>query len=190
MCPFCGSLSRTRRLWSLVDQQNNLQGNILHFSPSRSLYRTIKKLNGIRYFSSDFEDEFLADYQFDITNIDQPNAIFDVIICFHVLEHILDDNKAISELHRVLKPKGTVYIQTPFKEGDIYEDNSITTSDGRLAHFGQEDHVRIYSVNGLKKRLEDGGFHVQVNTFEISNEDAFYGLKSPESILVATKPTE
>jgi ubiquinone/menaquinone biosynthesis C-methylase UbiE len=38
---------------------------------------------------------------------------FDVIICNHVLEHVKDDQKAMSELFRVLNPKGIAILQVP-----------------------------------------------------------------------------
>jgi len=187
ICPFCGSLTRTRRLWQLINNDNCLKGNTLHFSPSRSLYRKLKEHNKIHYYSTDFEDEFLADYKFDITEIDQPNEKFDLIICYHILEHILDDMKAISELYRVLCTKGIIYLQTPFKYGDIYEDEKIISPEKRKIHFGQDDHVRIYSVRGLKKRLEKVGFNVIVKSFKPTNNDFYSGFKSPETVLVLTK---
>ncbi|WP_241664852.1 class I SAM-dependent methyltransferase [Seonamhaeicola maritimus] len=186
MCPFCGSLSRNRRLWKLLIDEKKIKGNLLHFSPSRSLYRNFKKYRDLNYFSTDFENQFLADYQFDITKIDQPANKFDTIICYHILEHIIDDITAMSELYRVLKPNGVIYIQTPFKEGEIYEDYSITSAKERLNHFGQQDHVRIYSVNGLKMRLEKTGFKISSINFKKNNEDFFFGLKSPETVLTAT----
>ncbi|NJX14685.1 methyltransferase domain-containing protein [Tamlana crocina] len=186
ICPSCGSLSRNRRLWHLLSLQDKT-GNWLHFSPSRSLYRTLKKDSNINYHSTDFENEFLANYKFDITNIDQPDDQFDVIICYHILEHIEKDRLAMKELYRVLKPNGTIYIQTPFKDGDIYEDDNITTPEARAEHFGQNDHVRIYSVKGLKSRLERVGFSIEIKTFERSNNDFYNGFISPETILIATK---
>lgn len=187
LCPFCGSLSRNRRLWKLLNDNNSINGNFLHFSPSRSLYRNLKKRKNINYFSSDFEDEFLADYKFDITNIEQESNQFDTIICYHILEHIIEDKKAMFELHKVLKPNGTIFIQTPFKEGDIYEDYSIVSPEDKETRFGQKDHVRIYSVEGLKQRLENTGFKVQIKKFKKYKGDLFLGLKSPETVLIATK---
>ncbi|MCB4808890.1 methyltransferase domain-containing protein [Tamlana sp. 62-3] len=187
LCPFCGSISRNRRLWNILLKENLINGTILHFSPSRSLYRMLKKDDTINYFSTDFENEFLADYQFDITKIHRPDNYFDTIICYHILEHIVDDSKAMSELYRVLKPNGTVLIQTPFKSGEIYEDASITSPEARLKHFGQEDHVRVYSVNGLKSRLENAGFKVNTLEFNTNNDDEFHGFTSPEIILKLTK---
>ena len=44
VCPVCGSLPRTRRLWKLLNE-NYLKPEIkvLDFSPSRALYRKLKK---------------------------------------------------------------------------------------------------------------------------------------------------
>ncbi|SRR5690606_11769887 len=184
LCPFCGSRSRTRRLYNFISENKLVQGKILHFSPSRSVYRKLKKNPNLTYFSTDFEDEFLADYRYDITQIPTENDFFDLIICYHILEHIEDDKKAIEELKRVLNPFGTCIIQTPFKEGAIYEDFSKKTAQERLAAFGQEDHVRIYSVDGLKQRLKENGFqHVEVKTFP---PDYRFGFME-ETVLIARK---
>ena len=187
LCPFCGSLSRNRRLWKLVNENKALKGDLLHFSPSRNLYRALKKNQNINYYSTDFEDEFLADYKFDITNITQIDESFDTIICYHILEHITNDQKAMTELYRVLKPNGNIYIQTPFKEGDTYEDDSIILPEERLKYFGQDDHVRIYSRDGLKNRLEQNGFQVEQKTFQLKEEDYYFGFMSPETVLIAKK---
>jgi SAM-dependent methyltransferase len=187
LCPFCGSLSRNRRLWKLINESDLLKGNVLHFSPSRSLYRVLIKNKGINYFSTDFENEFLADYKYNITNINHPNDKFDTIICYHILEHIIDDQMAMSELYRVLKTDGTLLVQTPFKDGEIYEDFSIASPEKRKEHFGQEDHVRIYSAEGLKVRLENAGFKVKLKTFNKGENNFKYGFNSPEIVLIITK---
>ena len=187
ICPACGSLSRTRRLYQLLYNSDVLKGNLLHFSPSRSLYRKFKNFGTINYFSSDYADEFLADYHYDITDIDQKSSFFDTIICYHILEHVEQDEKAMKELFRVLKKKGKCFIQTPFKDGDIYENLQIQDKEERLKHFGQSDHVRIYSVEGLKKRLETCGFSVDITTFKDGEDDFYLGLQSSETVLVASK---
>ncbi|MDO3426767.1 class I SAM-dependent methyltransferase [Chryseobacterium sp. APV1] len=185
ICPVCGSISRTRRLYKLLNEEFIVPNiAILDFSPFRILYRKWKKKNNIQYFATDFGTDFIADYRYDITAITCKDETFDLIICYHILEHIVDDKKAMSELYRVLKKNGTVLIQTPFKEGEIYEDYSIVTEKERLKHFGQEDHVRIYSVEGLKERLQDSGFFVDVKIFE---KDNYYGFSQGEKILICKK---
>jgi SAM-dependent methyltransferase len=185
ICPVCGSISRARRLYKMLNEEFMKPGmDVLDFSPFRILYKKWKKKSDIHYFATDFGTDFIADYKYDITKIDSKDESFDLIICYHILEHIVDDTLAMGELYRVLKKGGKVLIQTPFKEGEIYEDYSITTEEGRLEHFGQEDHVRIYSVNGLEKRLKNAGFQVEVRTFA---GDQFYGFSPNEKVLVCTK---
>jgi ubiquinone/menaquinone biosynthesis C-methylase UbiE len=41
------------------------------------------------------------------------NNLFDVVFCSHVLEHVADENKSLSEMKRVLKNDGTLIIGMP-----------------------------------------------------------------------------
>ena len=183
LCPRCGSRSRTRRLYKMLNDTNALNGTVLHFSPPRALSQKFKKLEHITYYSSDFENEFIADYNYDITAIACDSDFFDLVICYHVLEHIEEDIKAMSELYRVLKPNGICFIQTPFKNGLIYEDFTITSEKERKIAFGQKDHVRVYSVEGLQNRLESVGFKVKIKTFD-KNVSEISGLKAETVVIV------
>ena len=185
LCPFCGSSSRNRRLWQLFDP-NEAHGRILHFSPARPLYRRLKPLLGDRYVSTDFECQFLAQHSYDITSMPESDNSFDTVICFHILEHIEDDENAISELHRVLKPGGVAFIQTPFRDGETYENPAVKTPAARLVHFEQEDHVRVYSVEGLTQRLTKHGFDVTVDRGK-ARDSVSLGLSKDEVILTCIK---
>lgn len=68
---------------------------------------------------------------------------FDLIICSHVLEHIIDDQKLISEFHRVLKPLGTLLINIPINE-----------------QYSDPKHVHTYTKKSIEKLLEDNKFHL------------------------------
>ena len=52
-----------------------------------------------------------VDIKKDLTDIQFPDCSFDAIICNHVLEHIIDDRKAMSELYLVLKAGGWAILQ-------------------------------------------------------------------------------
>ena len=136
--------------------------------------------------ATDFEKEFIADLNLDLTNINLSSNSVDLLLCFHVLEHIPEDKKAMSELYRILKSPGKCFIQTPFKEDDIYEDLSIQSKEERRLHFGQDDHVRIYSIASLKERLEDWGFKIKVLHFS-EKEENYFGFSANETVLIATK---
>lgn len=45
-----------------------------------------------------------------------PKGIFGMVICTDVLEHVLDLNKAVRELLRVLRPGGHLIVRTPNEE--------------------------------------------------------------------------
>ena len=187
LCPNCGSLERNRRLWLLLENEFLVPNTaILDFSPSRCLYRKLKKIKSINYYSTDLSGDFIADFQYDITDLKIEDNKFDLVICYHVLEHVPNDLKAMRELYRILKPGSKALVQTPFKEGAIYENDSITSEKERLKHFGQEDHVRVYSVSGLQQRLESCGFLVEVRNY--SSDETNFGLNQEETILVITKP--
>jgi predicted SAM-dependent methyltransferase len=187
MCPRCGSLGRHRRLWQLLDNEIalNTDARILDFSPSRIIKNRLKKIYP-GYICSDYMENSYVDKKYDITGIPEEANSFQFIICYHILEHVTDDKKAISELFRILSPGGKAIIQTPFKEGDIYENIDINTPQERLAHFGQEDHVRIYSIPGLKERLENAGFKVTILDYKEEKNNIF-GFNPEEHVFVCLK---
>lgn len=190
LCPACGSGKRHRRLYSILKEDYNENERILDFSPNIGFSFYAHKELGKNYLTTDYDRSSNTDFHLDITSINKPDNRFDKIICYHVLEHIIDDATAISELYRILKRGGKCYIQTPFKSGEIYEDFNITSPKDRLMHFHQEDHVRIYSVNALKERLEKGGFKVDVKHFTLNDNLELtqkYGYKEEEFILIAEK---
>ncbi len=50
--------------------------------------------------------------QFDVQSIPFKDKSFDVVIANHMLYHVPDTDKALSEIHRVLVPKGRCYAAT------------------------------------------------------------------------------
>jgi 2-polyprenyl-3-methyl-5-hydroxy-6-metoxy-1,4-benzoquinol methylase len=49
----------------------------------------------------------------DILHLDFPIGSFDAVVCFSVLEHIADTDRAIAEVSRVLKPNGVAILGFP-----------------------------------------------------------------------------
>lgn len=186
LCPFCGSLARHRRLWTLITPLLAPGISVLDFSPPLCFYKKLKLVGDIIYMATDFEKEFTADLNLDITNIKLSSNSVDLILCYHVLEHIPDDKKAMSELYRILKSPGKCFIQTPFNEDDIYEDFSKVSKEERRLRFGQDDHVRIYSIGSLKERLANAGFRIEVLQLSEKKEN-YYGFSANETVLLATK---
>ena len=100
LCPNCGSLCRDRRLWYLLKEKYIKSGiTVLDFSPSRTLFRIWKKEKNIQHIASDLSDDFMSEVAYDITQIPEQENQFDLIICYHILEHVIEDLKAMNELY-------------------------------------------------------------------------------------------
>jgi len=83
-----------------------------------------------------------------------PDDTFDRIIAAEVLEHIPDDEGAIAELHRVLKPGGTIAVTIP---AWLPEKICWALSDEYHAPHVPGGHVRIYTENELRRKLRAAG---------------------------------
>ena len=79
---------------------------------------------------------------------------FDRIICSEVLEHIGDDFGAIAELTRVLKPGGIIATTVP---AWLPEKLCWWISAEYHAPLAPGGHVRIYTEERLRARLQDAG---------------------------------
>jgi SAM-dependent methyltransferase len=99
----------------------------------------------------------------DITATGLPGGSKTLIWCSHVLEHIADDRKALSEMLRILAPGGLLVLQVPIGGDATFEDPSVTSDAERQEKFLQEDHVRLYGRD-LKQRIEAVGFACEMLT--------------------------
>jgi len=61
-----------------------------------------------------FDHSAIIDRHDDIQDLQFPDASFNAIVCWSVLEHVPGPREAIAEMHRVLKPGGLIWVQLPF----------------------------------------------------------------------------
>ncbi|MHC5200807.1 class I SAM-dependent methyltransferase [Myroides sp. LJL119] len=163
LSPSTLSLERHRLLWLYLKNETDFftqPKKVLHFAPEQAFYKRFKKQNNLNYITTDLESP-LADVKADICNLPFEDNSFDIILCNHVLEHIPDDQKAMKELYRILKPGGMGIFQVPqdLKRKSTFQDDSITDPKQRTAIFGQYDHLRIYGLDYFDK-LRQVGFRV------------------------------
>ena len=102
------------------------------------------------------------------------------------MEHVDNDIKAMSEIHRVLKPGGWAIIQSPqdYNRAETLEDPTITDPKERERIYWQDDHVRLFGLD-YGKRLEKAGFNVTEDKFVMENGPQFvkrYALPEKEVI--------
>lgn len=148
-CPTCRSLERHRFLAAL------LQGSaarvraacLLDVAPSPQTSKVLKTLAPRHRVGLDFDpaaDGRAVDVQASLTDLPFPARTFDLVLCFHVLEHVPDDAAAMRELARVVTAGGLAFLQVPLRVGvPTAEDPSATPAE-RKERFGQVDHVRLY----------------------------------------------
>ncbi|MCC8358520.1 class I SAM-dependent methyltransferase [Salinimicrobium sediminilitoris] len=202
-CTNCGSMKRHRLLFQYLNGETELfrekkeKLKLLHFAPEKAFYDIFSKRPDIEYFPCDIDpgmykfNRNTQIYEIDITSIDFKSETFDIILCNHVLEHIIDDKKAMTELFRVMKKSGWGIFQVPiaFNREKTYEDFSKITPEERYAAFGQIDHVRWYGLD-YPRRLESAGFKVHdiKYTHEFTEEEKFrFGFPEKESIYFCSK---
>ena len=176
LSPGTFSLERHRLLWLYFERKTNLLNSkikVLHVAPEQAFYKKFKNILSWDYITTDLHSP-LADVKADLTNLPFEDNHFDLILCNHVLEHITDDHKAMSEIFRVLKKGGKAILQVPMDQNrpHTFEDFSITDPKERTKNFGQYDHVRIYGVDFFD-RLEKVGFKTEKIDFtaELTREE-------------------
>jgi len=75
----------------------------------------IGKKFGPNWVSIDkYDQRDFIDYQYDIHDMEFEDDSFSAVVCWSILEHVPYPQKAIAELHRVLKPGGEIWVQLPF----------------------------------------------------------------------------
>ena len=164
-CPHCGSAERHRLTALFFDNNKDIYTNFLHIAPERrlqSLFRDRSK----NYICGDLYPKRYSDLNavyLDATDISFENKSIDCIYASHILEHIIEDRKAISEMYRILKDGGKLLAMVPQKMSltKSDEDYTINTPEGREKRYGQHDHVRYYGLD-FSERLKECGFHIDI----------------------------
>ena len=165
-CPKCNSLPRTRLVPFSLDYFNLIHPylNILHIAPNVHEYHFILKSIGekARYDRLNIREVSFINVVQDITRTTLANETYDLVLAWHVLEHIPEDKKAIQEVYRLLKPGGHFLVSVPiYPKGNTttYEDSSIAYEDYEAIH-GHDDHCRSCGLDYCQ-RFEAVGFVVQ-----------------------------
>jgi len=89
-----------------------------------------------------------------LESVELPDASFDVVTLWDVIEHLTDPFAAIQRSHRLLKPQGLLVLHTM----DI--DSLFARVMGARWPWLMEMHLYFFSRRTLKMMLEKAGFHV------------------------------
>lgn len=166
LCPYDLTLERHRLMWLYLKNQTDFftkeNLSVLHIAPEQCFHSLFKKQKNLNYLTADLVSP-IADMHFDLHDIPLEDNRFEVVFCNHVMEHVDDPIRCMSELYRVMKPGGWGIMQVPqdFTREKTYEDPSITSPEDREKHFWQKDHVRLFGKD-YPQWLEKAGFKVEI----------------------------
>jgi len=108
--------------------------------------------------------------KFEIVNAEEipyKNNSFDIIIANHMLYHINDIDKAIFEVHRVLKPGGRLYATTLGKENMCELESILYNFDTNIV-FPSSNIVGKFSLESGKRILNNYFEKVECKRYEDS----------------------
>ncbi|MEK6826597.1 MAG: methyltransferase domain-containing protein [Nanoarchaeota archaeon] len=110
----------------------------------------------------------------DLNNLNQLGedlGKFDQIICFEIIEHILDDRKLVRNLSNLLKQGGQLLLTTPYKNCPFWKDAVVPNVENG-------DHVRVgYDTQDLDTLFKEEGI-------KLVKEDYVSGYISQRLILI------
>jgi SAM-dependent methyltransferase len=181
-------LERHRAAFFLLRGKIPPNQKILHVAPEPLMIPWLVS-HSCEYLNIDLRNPAMR--QMDLMKIELPSESKTLVWCSHVLEHVEDDRKALSEIFRVLVPGGMLILQVPIQGEVTFEEPTATSESERLQKFLQEDHVRLYGLD-LKRRVEQTGFGCELlsTTSLPLNDQVLYSLKTPlyREVFVCRKP--
>ena len=122
-CPNCTALERHRLQYLVLQQvlhgKKTSQWRVLHVAPE-PFFREFFAPRVGQYETADLKMKG-ADHIVDLQHLPFDDSTYDFVFASHVLEHIPDDHKAISEIRRVLKSTGIAVLPVPIYSGKTVE---------------------------------------------------------------------
>ena len=99
-----------------------------------------------------------------------PDGYFDKVVCSSSLEHFKDDIKALKEMHRVLKPNGSVVLTTDSFTYPVRDE--LKEKHRAIAYV-----VNYYTRETLKKRFEIAGFEMNRTKYLLNSRITSFFFK-------------
>ena len=128
---------------------------VLDAGSGRAPYRAL--FAHARYETADFlavkgKTYIEQDYVCDLADIPVEDARFDHVLLTQVLEHLPEPAKVLAELHRVLKPGGTLWLTAPL----FYAEHERPYDFFRYTQFGLRHLLGGRGLQGRGDRLDGG----------------------------------
>jgi len=119
---------------------------VLGVEPDAGLNRHAEKVLGLRVKSA------------ILPHADIPSDSMDVVLMMHVIEHVPDPHSTMSEIFRVLRPGGTLVMETP-----CYDTLTFRILGRRERSLSCGGHIYFFTTHTLEQLATKAGFQILRN---------------------------
>lgn len=119
----------------------------------------------------------------DALDLPFPDASFDHVVVSEVLEHVWDDERALVEIARVVRPGGRVAVTVP-----SYWPERVCWAIDHRYHDAPGAHVRIYRKRELEQKIERAGFYLRGSHHAHAFHSPYWWLKCAFGLESQTAP--
>ena len=89
----------------------------------------------------------------DILSLKLPPNSYDLITCYHVIEHLLDPISTLNKMLTLLKPNGVAFLETP-NMGSL----GAKIKGKNWSHITPPEHITYFNPSSLRYALDSAGF--------------------------------
>lgn len=121
--------------------------------------------------SAAIQDKRFNVVNFNVDTMEHPDSeqLFDAVIMIALIEHFIDPITALLRVHKLLKPGGFVYVDTPnmakysrrlkllfgYFPGTATKEEGLRTYEGRPVALYDEGHLHYFTYRSLSRLLTD-----------------------------------
>lgn len=89
----------------------------------------------------------------ELTSAGFPSGHFDVVTCWHLIEHVLDPVALLKEACRILKPEGLLALETPNIDSQNFRRQELSWE-----YVIPPEHINYFNPASLAQALRQAGF--------------------------------
>lgn len=149
--------SLTRALFNLALRDHSVQGEVLDLgskTKDASYYKFLRSVPGTKIVLTDLragEDVRALNVELPF---DLPTSSFDIVLAFHLFEHVFYFQRAPAEIFRILRPGGRALVAVPFLiEYHADPDDYIRLTDSGLIRWGEHAGLRCIHLEAIGEGL-------------------------------------
>jgi 2-polyprenyl-3-methyl-5-hydroxy-6-metoxy-1,4-benzoquinol methylase len=178
---WAGQARQRARLWrrrlDLVERHGGRAGRLLDIGTGSGAFLTLARSRGWRVAGTELSAyavktalaDGLAVAEGEVWDAAFPTDAFDVVTCWHVLEHVREPRHVLEEAHRVLRPGGSLFVATPNLDDHLFRLAYRLARRRAPRLFDPEDreiHLFHFSARTLAALVASAGFSVSAVGFD------------------------